>query len=288
MGSPSKRISPSRGRSSPLIVAISVDLPAPLGPTMHVIFPRGTSSVTSLRMSPPPYPAVTPDTLSNALPVDVLSRLTPARRQHRHAAVLVVRRLLGDLLLGLRIVAATEIGVEHRGVGPHLVGSAGDERAALAQHRDPRAQAHHELHVVLDNEDRLSGTVEVRDPVGEVPDQRRVDAAGRLVEQQDVRVGDQQRGELEQLALTVGEVRGRLVREPRDADEVEQLHRPPPLAERAGQPRDPAQPALLALRRHEHVLEHREPGEQPRELESPPDPELEHPVRRGVRDVNPR
>ena len=41
MTSPPKRISPWRGRSSPLIVASSVDLPAPLGPTMQVIPPSG-------------------------------------------------------------------------------------------------------------------------------------------------------------------------------------------------------------------------------------------------------
>ena len=40
MTSPLKRISPSRGCSRPLIVAISVDLPAPLGPTMQVMPPR--------------------------------------------------------------------------------------------------------------------------------------------------------------------------------------------------------------------------------------------------------
>ena len=85
------------------------------------------------------------------------------------------------------------------------------------------AQAHHELHVVLDDEERLAGPVELPDPVGEVPDQRRVDAAGRLVEQQDRRVGDQQRRQLEQLALTVGQVAGRLVRQPGDPDELEQL-----------------------------------------------------------------
>ena len=53
-GAPWKVISPWRGRNRPLIVASSVDLPAPLGPTMHVISFSGTSNETSLRMSPPP------------------------------------------------------------------------------------------------------------------------------------------------------------------------------------------------------------------------------------------
>ena len=117
------------------------------------------------------------------------------------------------------------------------------------------------------------------------PDQRRVDAAGGLVEQQDRRVGDQQRRELEQLALAVGQVAGRLVGEPRDPDELQQLHRVALLALRPGAPQHPAQPALLALRGDQHVLQHRQAGEQPRELERASDPELEHPVGWRVGDL---
>jgi hypothetical protein len=39
---------------SPLITDISVDLPAPLGPTTQVIAPSGTSKETPRSTSPPP------------------------------------------------------------------------------------------------------------------------------------------------------------------------------------------------------------------------------------------
>ena len=57
------------------------------------------------------------------------------------------------------------------------------------------------------------------------------------------------------------------------------------LPDRASAAHHPAQPALLALGGDEHVLQHGQPGEQPRELEGPPDAELEHAIGRGVGDV---
>ena len=42
-GRPSKRMAPACGASSPAIVSSVVDLPAPLGPTMHTISPAATS-----------------------------------------------------------------------------------------------------------------------------------------------------------------------------------------------------------------------------------------------------
>ena len=41
-------------RSSPLIVASSVDLPAPFGPTTQVMPPAGTLRDTPCKTSPPP------------------------------------------------------------------------------------------------------------------------------------------------------------------------------------------------------------------------------------------
>ena len=136
------------------------------------------------------------------------------RRSGRGAPARMLR-LLGELSLRGRVVLAAEVGVEHRGVGAHLLGGAGHQRRALAQHRHLVAEAHHELHVVLHHQERLAGPVELPDAIGEVGDQRRVDPPGGLVEQQHVGVGDQQRGELEQLALAVGQIARGLVRQPR-------------------------------------------------------------------------
>ena len=51
---PSRSTVPSRGLSSPLTTRSTVDLPAPLGPTMQVIAPVGTSRSRPWRTSPPP------------------------------------------------------------------------------------------------------------------------------------------------------------------------------------------------------------------------------------------
>ena len=51
---PRKAIVPSRGRSRPLIARSTVDLPAPLGPTMQVTEPASTSRSTPWSTSPAP------------------------------------------------------------------------------------------------------------------------------------------------------------------------------------------------------------------------------------------
>jgi len=45
---------PRRGLSRPLITRITVDLPAPFGPTTQVMDPSGTSKLTPRSTSPPP------------------------------------------------------------------------------------------------------------------------------------------------------------------------------------------------------------------------------------------
>jgi hypothetical protein len=47
-------IVPLRGGSSPLTARSTVDLPAPLGPTMQVIEPGSTFRSTPCSTSPPP------------------------------------------------------------------------------------------------------------------------------------------------------------------------------------------------------------------------------------------
>ena len=69
-------------------------------------------------------------------------------------------------------------------------------------------------------------------------------------------------------------------------DELEQVHRAPLLGDRARAAKHAAKPALLALSGDEHVLEHRQAPEQPRQLERPPHAEPEHPVRWGVGDLH--
>src|SRR5512132_1411183 len=174
--SPSSMTSPSRGRSSPLIVASSVDFPAPFGPTTQVIPPGMTCSDTPRKTSPPPYPTTTPRTSSAQGPASA-------------AAIVFLRR--------------SEVGVKHAVVVADLVRRAGDHRVPIVEDGHPVTQGHYEFHVVLHDEERGSPPVQLPDPVTDGADQGRVHPAGRLVEQNDVRVGDQHIGQLEQLALAV-------------------------------------------------------------------------------------
>ena len=138
---------------------------------------------------------------------------------------------------------------------------------------------------MLDDDDRLTATVQLGDAVGEVPDERRVHAAGGLVEEQDRGVGDEQGGQLQQLALAVGEVAGGLMGQPRDADELQQLRRATLLTRRASATQDGAEPPLIALRGHQQVLQDGEAHEQPGELERTADAEVKDAIGRSVGDV---
>src|SRR5258705_4072102 len=97
--SPSMTISPSLGRSSPLITRSTVDLPAPLGPTMHVTVRSAQLRSTPCRTLPPPYPAVTADKVSTSA--------------HPSLDGLRDVRGLGGRPVGcLRAPVVTEVGVE--------------------------------------------------------------------------------------------------------------------------------------------------------------------------------
>jgi hypothetical protein len=54
MSSPASRTAPPRRDSIPKTAFMAVDLPAPLGPTITVIFPASTAMVQSFRMSAGP------------------------------------------------------------------------------------------------------------------------------------------------------------------------------------------------------------------------------------------
>src|ERR1019366_6425755 len=75
-GVPLNHSCPSRGRTRPLTTLSNVDLPEPLGPTMHVTPPWGTLKSTPLMTSPPPYPATTPSKRRNAVDSAMVPRFT--------------------------------------------------------------------------------------------------------------------------------------------------------------------------------------------------------------------
>ena len=88
---------------------------------------------------------------------------------------------------------------------------AGGDHAALGHHDDAVGVVHHDLHVVLDEQERDALLApQALHVVEQARAERRVDPGHRLVEQQEARLGHQRPGELEQLALPAGE-RARIV-----------------------------------------------------------------------------
>jgi len=56
-------------------------------------------------------------------------------------------------------------GVEHGRVGSHLLRVPETSAVPWLQDGDPRAEAHYELHVVLDDQDRLARAIELLDAI---------------------------------------------------------------------------------------------------------------------------
>src|SRR5580693_4354437 len=79
MDFPLKRMAPRRGRTTPEMVRLIVDLPAPFAPSTVTISPPCTSKSTPRRISAAPYPAYRPLTASNGSGTAHI-RLHPARR----------------------------------------------------------------------------------------------------------------------------------------------------------------------------------------------------------------
>ena len=89
----------------------------------------------------------------------------------------------------MRIAQFPEVGVEDARVALHLRRGALGDLAAAVEHDHGVAEAHHERHVVLDDEEREPFGVQAADVALDRLDQHRVDAGGRLVEQHEARAG---------------------------------------------------------------------------------------------------
>ena len=133
--------------------------------------------------------------------------------------------------------------------------------------------------------------VEVADHVAELEEQGRVDPRARLVEEDQPRLGHHRPPELEELLLPPGEIRGKLVPDLPQGEELERLLRPvPDLALAPSHPggRGPHPPQPLPRLdggHHHQVLQHRQPPELVRDLEGADDPAVKHLVGREAGDV---
>ncbi len=78
--------------------------------------------------------------------------------------------------------------------------------------------------MVLDHDLRHAGVSDVLNDLRQALDLGRIDAGGRLVEQQQARLQRERTGDLQQTLLAVGEVLREFVRALGDAHELEQRH----------------------------------------------------------------
>ena len=122
------------------------------------------------------------------------------------------------------------------------------------------------VHVVLDEQHGAPLGLELMDVLEQALLERRVDAGHRLVEHDQLWIGHQRSGHLQQLALSTGEVAGELVAHVVEAEALEQLvgaFGDRPLLDGPQElPRRRPQPfADLAGGSEAHVLDHGQAGE---------------------------
>ena len=193
--------SPEVGRCRPASTRSSVVFPAPFGP-------RTASTVAGRHLQ-----------------VDAVEHLDAVvagvHRARARAAAGGLRRSV------MRATSSPRYAARTRRVGPDLVGSSAGEEAPEVEHVDVVAHPHHQVHVVLDQQDRRARRGQLgehrREPLGLLI----VLARRRLVEEQHLRVEGQAAGQLDDAAGAGGQ-RVRPRRRPGRPDRAVRSARPSP------------------------------------------------------------
>src|SRR5262245_29071157 len=123
-------------------------------------------------------------------------------------------------------LSSTKVGFNDALVGLDRAGRALSDLLPVIQYEHGFAQAHDDLHVVLDEQDRLALVAQVADGIEELVEQRPVHAGRRLVEQDQRGAAHEHADEFHELLLAVGEIAGVLVPEPVQADKAQELEGP--------------------------------------------------------------
>src|SRR5450755_1703886 len=182
MSRPASAIVPARCRVTPTSVSMRVDLPAPFRPSRASEPPASMENDTPSRTMASPYPARKPST----------------RRSSGNARLPEIDRL-------------------HAAIARDFVVGALREQGSIHHHRNPRRKAEHEIHVVLDEEDRDIGGKR-RERVEDFARLSGGHAGHGLIQEKNARTSRDGDGDLEEPALSVGQHRGLLLE---DIGEVE-------------------------------------------------------------------
>src|SRR6185437_15203831 len=238
----------------PQIALSVVVLPAPLAPSRVVTSPSSTTKLMPCRTFVCPYAALRSTTSSSA-----------------------------------GIFGLPEIGADHLRLVAHLLRRAvGDLLAELQRHHLVR-YAHHQAHVMLDQQDAELELLADRDQQrGQLVHLAVVEAARRLVEQQQLRLANQRPRQLDPLLRAEGQRRHRHVGHILEVQQVQQamklLVRPTLLGPHDRQAQGVADEARMrkVVAADQHVVAHAQGAEQGEVLKGATDPEVDELVARGA------
>src|SRR5580704_1096691 len=203
---PSTATVPAFAVITPAMALSSVDLPAPLGPTMAVIAPRCARRLTFSTIGGPPYPAVRPCTSRAA---------TIAGAVGAGSGVSVV--------IGWHL---SEIGVDDCGITAQLIEGSFGDHLTLGHHDDLIGDALDEREVVLDDDDRGSRRDEGEDCRRHALAEDRIDAAHRLVEDHQTWRRHSDSPELEKPLLAAAQVARALIAKVQQSELIKDCARP--------------------------------------------------------------
>ena len=203
---------PSVGGSRPVSIFMVVDLPQPLEPRKPKISPRSIDSVTWSTAVKLPKRRVRPCGLDGDL------RLAGRARRDRRAPCGPLRFSSGSRAMkhcSRSFVPVRSISSAGRPGGQHAPGVHGHDPVPLLRL----------VHVGGGDDDAHAGPVraDVVDERPELPPRQRIDAGGRLVEDEQVRVVDQRAAEPDLLLHAARELAGRAIGERAEPGGVEQL-----------------------------------------------------------------
>src|SRR5215470_3281539 len=183
---PAKRTEPFAARSTPEIVRLSVDLPAPLEPSTATISLASTARFTPRSTSVSPYLVCRSLMASNGL---MSMRCSQFCRR-----------------------ATAEIGLDYNGVRNDLRRRALGDDTAFGEDEHMFGEAHHRLHDMLDHQNRDAASAQTADNRDDISDFRWVQAGQNLVQQQHLWIGCEGARKFEPFAPGDGQRVGRPVK----------------------------------------------------------------------------
>ena len=129
------------------------------------------------------------------------------------------RRLQRDLLAAAPVGDPARLGV----AVAEVLGRPARDHLAAGDDRDPVGEALRLVHVVGGEEDGLAEVAQGGDRLPGLAPRLRVEAGGRLVEEEQLRIADQRHADVEAALLPAGELAGARVRLALEADRVDHL-----------------------------------------------------------------